>query len=433
MSTAISCLKFECQKDLFATVVRCYFSSVTTGNGMPKRDKLIFITLFFSIFSTITGVGIVVPLLPVYARNLGAGGLYIGLIFGAFSLSRVFFLPYFGQLSDRKGRKHLIVTGLLAYTVVSVAFLLSNTIGSLILIRLIQGVASAMLMPVIQAYVGDITPAGREGFTMGLFNMSVFFGLSLGPVLGGLIHDRFSLDAAFWAMGGLSLVGFLLSLVFLPPVRSERVVRRGIQPAGWKQLARNREIAGLFFFRFAYTACIGIIWGFLPVLADTELALSSTTIGFLVMLGIFVSGIIQLPMGYVADRLNKRSMVIFGGALVSGAILSYFWADQVSEMVLASVMFGVGGGICMPALMATAVLIGDKTGAMGSVMALLTVAHSMGILAGSMLAGVMMDLFQLRAAFPLGTALMLAGIVAFTYAPRFRQEPPTSGAPGQVA
>jgi MFS family permease len=234
-------------------------------------------------------------------------------------------------------------------------------------------------------------------------------------------------------MGGLSLIGFLLSLVFLPPVRSERVVRRRKQPAGWKQLVRNREIAGLFFFRFAYTACIGIIWGFLPVLADAELSLSSTTIGFLVMLGIFVSGIIQLPMGYVADHLNKKAMVIFGGALVSGAILSYLWADHVSEMVLASVMFGVGGGICMPALMATAVLIGDKTEAMGSVMALLTVAHSMGILAGSMLAGLMMDLFHLRAAFPLGAALMLAGIVAFTRVTRFRHEPPTSGVPERVA
>jgi MFS family permease len=375
----------------------------------------------------------VVPLLPVYARNLGAGGLYIGLIFGAFSLSRVFFLPYFGRLSDRKGRKPLIVSGLLAYTVVSVAFLFSNTIGSLILIRLVQGVASAMLMPVIQAYVGDITPAGREGFTMGLFNMSVFFGLSLGPVLGGLIHDRFSLGAAFWGMGGLSLIGFFLSLAFLPPVRSERVVKRGKQPTGLKQLAQDREIAGLFFFRFAYTACIGIIWGFLPVLANAELALSSTTIGFLVMLGIFVSGIIQLPMGYVADRLNKKLMVIFGGTLVSGAILSYLWADNVSEMILASVMFGVGGGICMPALMATAVLVGDKTEAMGSVMALLTVAHSLGMLAGSMLAGLMMDLFRLRAVFPMGTGLMLVGIVAFAYANRLRQEPPISGAPGHAA
>ena len=87
----------------------------------------------------------------------------------------------------------------------------------------------------------------------------------------------------------------------------------------------------------------------------------------------------------------------------------------------------------MPALMATAVLIGDKTGAMGSVMALLTVAHSMGILAGSMLAGLMMDLFRLRAAFPLGTALMLVGIAAFAFATRFRQVPPTSSVPGHAA
>ncbi|MFZ0133873.1 MAG: MFS transporter [Desulfobacterales bacterium] len=395
---------------------------------MPKRDKLIFITLFFSIFATITGVGIVVPLLPVYARNLGAGGLYIGLIFGAFSLSRVFFLPYFGHLSDNIGRKSLIVPGLLAYSVVSVAFLFSDSVGALILIRLIQGVASAMLMPVIQAYVGDITPAGREGLTMGLFNMALFFGLSLGPVAGGLIHDRFGLDAAFWGMGGLSLIGFFLSLLFLPPVRSEITVQRGRKPARWKELLRSHDIVGLFLFRFAYTACIGIIWGFLPVLADAELGLSSTTIGFLVMLGILVSGIIQAPMGYLADRLNKKSMVISGGVLVSGAILSYWWADTVVEMVFASVMFGIGGGICMPALTATAVIIGDKMGAMASVMALLTVAHSMGILSGSMLAGVMMDLFRLRAAFPLGAALMILGIIAFTVATRVRLAIPGKGA-----
>ena len=380
---------------------------------MQKQDKLIFATLFFSIFAAVTGVGIVVPLLPVYARELGAGGFAIGLIFGAFSLSRVFFLPFFGRLSDKKGRKPLIVPGLLAYTLVSFAFLASTSVNVLIFIRLFQGIASAMLLPVIQAYVGDISPKGREGLLMGLFNMSVFFGLSIGPILGGAINDRYGLDAAFIGMGCLSLVGFLLSLLLLPSTRFERVVQRSSPPTGWSRLVMDREIAGLFFYRFAYTACIGIIWGFLPVLAAAEFSLNSTAIGFLVMLGVFVSGVLHLPMGYIADRTNKTALIIIGGLLVSYAVLSYRWAHSIQTMILASVCFGVGGGISMPALMAAAVITGDRNRAMGSVMALLTVAHSLGMLAGAMLAGTMMEMFKLQAAFPVGAALMLMGIAVF--------------------
>jgi DHA1 family multidrug resistance protein-like MFS transporter len=149
---------------------------------MNANDRKIFGTLFFSIFAAVTGVGIVVPLLPVYAHDLGASGLYIGLIFGAFSLSRTFFLPYFGRQSDKRGRKPFIVTGLFSYAVISVAFILSTGVESLIVIRFVQGITSAMIMPVVQAYVGDITPEGKEGWVMGLFNMSLFIGLSAGPV-----------------------------------------------------------------------------------------------------------------------------------------------------------------------------------------------------------------------------------------------------------
>ncbi|MGD2268891.1 MAG: MFS transporter [Desulfobacterales bacterium] len=381
---------------------------------MQKLDKSIFSTLFFSIFATVTGVGIVVPLLPVYAHSLGAGGLFIGMIFGAFSLSRTILLPFFGRISDKKGRRPLIVPGLFAYTLISIAFLFSDSVNSLIIIRFLQGAASAMLMPVIQAYVGDITPSGREGFIMGVFNMSLFLGLSIGPALGGVIHDRFNLSAAFISMGALSLIGFLLSYFLLPPTRSENVVQRGMPPAAWKQILRDREIAGLFVFRLTYTACIGIIWGFLPVLGDAELSLSSSEIGILVMLAIFVSGSIHIPMGYLADRVNKKLMVITGGIIAGLAVLTFKWAAAYWDMVLASFFFGIGGGTAIPALMAMAVLKGNKTEAMGSVMALMTLGHSLGMLLGAMLAGLMMDLYQLRQVFPLGTVIMGFGVGLFS-------------------
>jgi len=380
---------------------------------MEKPDKKIFTTLFFSILAAVMGVGIVVPLLPVYAHDLGASGVYIGLIFGAFSLSRTFLLPYFGRLSDQKGRKPIIVTGLFAYALVSIAFIFSETVETLILLRFLQGIASAMIMPVSLAYVGDITPVGREGFSMGLFNMSVFIGLSIGPLMGGVIKDRFSLQGAFACMGVLAFLGFLLSLFFLPPTKSERVVNREKKPIGWQHILKDRELAGLFFFRFTYTACIGILWGFLPIFADSEFSLSSSSIGVLVMLAVFISGLIHTPMGILADRLNRVAMVAIGGVMTSAAILSFGWARGFWDLFLANVLFGLGGGVAMPALMALAVSKGNKTEAMGSVMALLTMAHSLGMLIGSLLAGVTMDIFQLRQAFPFGSLIMMIGVGVF--------------------
>jgi DHA1 family multidrug resistance protein-like MFS transporter len=383
-----------------------------------KINKKIFITLFFSLLATITGVGIVVPLLPVYAHSLGAGGLYIGLIFGAFSISRTVLLPYFGRLSDRKGRKPFILTGLFCYTLVSVAFILFTHVFQMIVIRFFQGIASAMVMPVIQAYVGDITPKGREGFVMGLFNMSLFFGLSLGPLAGGYINDHINLEAAFACMGILALVGALLSLWLLPATRDEVGLRKGRPPLRWKAIVGDRVIIGLFAFRLAYTSGIGIIWGFLPVLADAEFHLTSSQIGILVMLGVLVSGMIQAPMGYLADRFNRKIMIVAGGVLAGLAVLSYQWAGSHVQLFAGSILFGLGGGTAMPAVMAVAVLKGHQTEAMGSVMAVLTVGHSLGMLMGAVLAGLMMDWFNLRHAFGLGAGWMLAGLVVFLFCVR---------------
>ncbi len=383
---------------------------------MEKIDKKIFTALFFSLFAAVTGVGIVVPLLPVYAHSLGASGFYIALIFGGFSLTRTFFLPWFGKLSDQKGRKPFITFGLFAYFIISVAFIFFQDIKGLVLLRAIQGIASAMIMPVAQAYIGDITPRGKEGIAMGMFNMSVFLGLSIGPLLGGGIKDYFSLQAAFGAMAALSFVAFCLSFFFLPPTQAEQTVTKVYQPTPWGRLLRDRDIVSISFFRFVYTTCIGIIWGFLPVYGDMNFSLSSSAIGILVIMGVSVSGLMHIPMGALADRMDKRALVIIGGVITVGAILLVGKADGFWGLFWANVIFGIGGGISMPALMALAVISGNKNEAMGAVISLITVAHSLGMLCGSLLAGIIMDIFKLQYAFYLGAFIMAAGTIVFILA-----------------
>ncbi len=390
---------------------------------MDPIDKKIFGTLFFSIFITVTGVGIVVPLLPVYAHHCGASGFAIGLIFGSFSISRTIFPPYFGRWSDRRGRKPLIVLGLLSYSLIAVLFLMFPSVTNLIVIRFFQGIASAALMPVIQAYVGDIAPCGREGTTLGCFNLALFLGLGFGPLTGGAVYDAWGLSAAFAAMGLLALIGGLVAQAFLPPVAAERAVHASKPLGSWKRLISDREIIGLFIFRFGYTFGIGSIWGFLPVLADAEHHFSGTAIGSVLMLGVLLSGAIQIPMGAAADRLDKRCLIGLGGLVTCLSLAAIEWAHSFAELAAANGAFGAGGGICMAAHMALAVQKGVRMNCMGSVMAILTVAHSMGMMAGALLAGLAMDLFSLRVVFPMGSVVMLCCTLIFLVGSGRRWEP----------
>ena len=120
-------------------------------------------------------------------------------------------------------------------------------------------------------------------------------------------------------------------------------------------------------------------------------------------------------MGLLADKISKKWMVVTGGLMVACAVFSFVWVQSFRGMVWVSIIFGIGGGISMPALMAIAVLKGSETDSMGSVMAILTLAHSLGMFVGSLIGGLMMDLFQLQVAFPLGAIIMIITTAVFLF------------------
>ena len=128
---------------------------------MPPVIKKVFPFLGFSIFCTTIGIGIIVPLLPLYANKLGATGTWIGVIVATYSISRVIIIPFIGPFSDRKGRKKILVAGLFIFIISSLGYVWANNIASLILIRLLQGLAAGIVLTTAQAYIGDITPVGE--------------------------------------------------------------------------------------------------------------------------------------------------------------------------------------------------------------------------------------------------------------------------------
>ena len=390
-------------------------ANIFDGKNMPVLNIKIFSTLFIAIFVTAMGAGFVAPLLPIYAHELGAGGFQIGLIFGAFSLTRTLFVPYFGKLSDRKGRKPFITTGLFLYFLVSLFYAASKSVEALILLRLGQGFASAMVLPVAQAYVGEMIPSGEEGRVMGLFNISLFGGLSAGPVMGGLIKDWLNIQASFTGMGILTLAGFLLCLFMLP---AERVKKSndpgsGKKPDAYMDLIKIPSVLSIFVFRTCFTTCIGITWTFLPLLASTRMGLSSSAIGLVVMVNVLISGLLQAPMGYAADRFSKRSLTLFGGCLALFAMLFLDHADSFAQLMVINGVLGLAGGVSLPAIMAIGVIEGRQSGSMGSIMGLLALGHSIGMLAGPVLGGLLLDFFNFGTIFISGAIVMALGTIVF--------------------
>jgi DHA1 family multidrug resistance protein-like MFS transporter len=369
----------------------------------------IFGILFFAMFSSMLGQGIIVPLLPIYAHKLGATGLHIGFIFGAFSISRTIALPYFGRLSDIKGRRPFIIWGLFAYFLASIAFMLSTTVNQLILIRFLQGISAAMILPVAQAYAGEITPLGKEGRMMGTLNISLYGGLGAGPVLGGVIKDAFGLQASFFSMGMLCLSGFILCVLLLPSREEEHTFVRDKASANYRILLRNKAIAGLFYFRFIYTMCIGSVWAFLPLLADSKFGLSSLAVGILISLSVLSSALLMAPMGFLADRTQKSSLIIAGGFITLFALLMFALARDKWMLYAASVIVGIGGGISIPSVMAMTVVLGRNQKSMGSIISIMIMAHSLGMIFGPIIAGLMMDIIDIRVAFAASAVIILAG------------------------
>jgi len=374
--------------------------------------RRVYFVLFTALFASAMGTGFIGPLMPLYARELGARGLTLGLIFTGFSLAQFVSMPVVGRLSDRFGRRVFLVVGLSLYTVFSLLYSVADGVVSLILVRVLHGATAGMVNPVAQAYIGDITPDGEEGARLGTFNVALFSAFGLGPLLGGPVADRFGIRAPFFAMGGLTLVALVLVLLFLPEAGLHRAAHAKRAPV--RTIIGDPMIVAAFLFRALISFGRGLVIPFLPFVAE-KLGASLSVIGALLATNILLAGFLQVPFGKLADRVSRP--LLMGAGIISMAALIFAipFCGSVAALFALQVVTGFSMAIGLPAGLGVAAERGRSHHAMGTSLALFTSGMSVGLVVAPLAGGAFSDIFGLDFVFHGGSLVVVAGFAAFLF------------------
>lgn len=413
-----------------------------------------FVALAIAIFGATMGLGMVVPVLPLYARDLGATGAEIGLTYSTFAATQLVISPFAGRLADRFGRRPFLIGGLLAYAAAALGWYLTSSIEATLALRALSGVGAGLLFSVAFAYVGELAPRGQEGRYMGTFGLFDFLGFGVGPLVGGVVRDTWGLDAVFLSMAALMAGGAVAIAVLLPGrpraratsvprdagtaiearraaggARTEEaaplVITKRAPPIAWRVVLRDRQIQALFAAGASFSLAFGTAFPFAAVYLEDEIGASATLVGVAFAAQEFTGGALQPATGWLADRVSRRAMVVGGAALVAVGYVATSLTTTYAVFLLAfAIGPGLGGAANRVATQALNVEVGRRVG-LATAMGLASASFAFGILVGSLLGGIVVELVGIAGALRAAAVASVLGALLFALR---STEPPRGGA-----
>jgi len=380
---------------------------------MPTRT---FCILLITAFSAMLGLGVISPFLPVFAEQHGANGFWLGMIFAGFGISRGVIMPLVGMVSDKTGRKIFVTLGLLIYTIISLFYPKAHNVFDLTVIRLIHGLSAGMIIPIVMAYVGDLTEEGKEGRTTGALNTMFFLGVAAGPLMGGILDRYYGFNAVFHMMAVLGAVTLVLVLAFLPEEKAH-TIKKEDGSIEIKSLLKYDFIKAILIIVVLCTLMTTVFISFVPSLAMVR-HLDTAHIGLIIFVGIVLAGLLQVPFGKVADSLDHTGQLIQIGAGASVSMLALLampLCPDFTALLISGAIVGVGAAITTPSLTAIAVQIGHKVG-MGSWMGIFMAVRSIGFILTPLIFGIVLDHMGVDSVFYLLALLVVfLGLGAFYF------------------
>jgi len=373
--------------------------------------------LCFAVFVSMLGFGLVMPLLPIYAREFGATGTELGFLTASFAVARLITTFPGGWLADRAGRKKPIVLGLLAYAVVMSLYGFSHDVNQLILLRGFQGMASGVVWPVISTMIVEMVPPKDRSKAMGLYEMAHFLGMVIGPGLGGVLAGVFTLAIPFLFCGVLAFFsGLIVALTVQKTAAPERKIDtfsagtprfRTDSPISQRNKAINvlktltpypSIFVGLCVAQFILVFSNALMQPVLSVYANEEMGLSEVGVGLLFTVQGVVTLLATIPMGIVADEVGRKPMIVVGKLIHASAALLVIVSGSFWPLLVVMTLRGFGRSISNPSI--TAMFSGlVPVSKRGRGMGVFNMFRNVGLVAGATVGGLLYEFSSSEAPF----------------------------------
>lgn len=299
------------------------------------------LVIFLTVFIDLIGFGIVVPLVPVYSHQFGAEGWAIGIIIASFSAMQFVFSPIWGRLSDKHGRRPILLISTAGSVASYVLFALASgleqpgiALGLMVVSRAFAGMCGGNIT-VAQAYIADITPPDQRSRRMGLIGMAFGLGFIFGPIIGGLSLRWMGLAGPGWVAAGLCAANFALTASVLS--ESRRVGAHNIQPrphlAQWAHTLTQPRVGLLVIVFFLATFCFSCFESTLPLIVSdnfkldlkSDKAAASTVVFLYAYCGIISAFVQGGAIGQLVKRMGEARLIALSLVLctVSFAVLPF--------------------------------------------------------------------------------------------------------------
>jgi len=369
--------------------------------------------LFFTLVVIMMGFGMIIPILPFLVEKFGGSGLAMGSLMAVYSFMQFIFSPFWGDLSDRYGRKPLLMMGTVGNGLTMIGFGLSANLGMLFLFRALGGILSSATLPTAMAYISDTTSEKDRGGGMGLVGAAMGIGMVLGPGIGGMMGST-SLQAPFFLAGGLSFLAMTLVWAFLPeslePTKRTKAVKgfRGPQlRLMWAALLG--PIGFLYVLAFMHSFSLANFEGIFAYYAEAAFGYTSQTIGIILTVVGLTSAIAQGMLTGIATKKWGDVAVVKASLFASVfGFLLILTAYNLATVILMTSLFVLSNAMLRPAVSSLISKRAD-TG-QGVAMGLNNAFMSLGRVIGPLYAGVALDK-NIKFPFITAALVMLIGFV----------------------